>query len=71
LLQELQPFTSLSVAQHSTLRRPVLPTAEDLRRQSQAVFERAFAGVTPYSVQVPLRAGPADLARLFRDHLDR
>ena len=69
LLQELQPFTEISAAMHSCWRSPCLPSVGELVESSKAVFEKAFAGVEPLHVLIPMSAGPGDLAGFFREQL--
>ncbi len=69
LLQELQPFTNISVAMHSSWRTPCLPSVEELRSASEAVFLKAFARLAPVHVLLPQDCGPEHLAVFFRKRL--
>jgi hypothetical protein len=69
LLEELQPVTTLAIAQHATSRQPVLPPAEAFRVECRSVLQEAFSRTSLRAVHVPLGASPGDLATFFRKEL--
>jgi hypothetical protein len=69
LLKELQPYTDIAIAMHSTWRSPTLPDVNEMFERSRQVLARAFKGVPATYVQVPIEAGPDDLADFFRTRL--
>jgi len=69
LLHELQPFANISVAMHSSWRTTSLPSVEELRASSEALFSKAFVRVEPIRVLLPERCGPRALAEFFRERL--
>lgn len=68
LLEELNPFVEMSIAEHSATDNPLLPSVAEMQTSTSRVMEAALQGqVSPMLVRVPVDCTPSALA----DYLDR